>query len=78
MSFNTKQQISVSMLQATESKEESFYGIFAENALVILTPFLRKREQAGANGCGKIPGRFTAHRASMYGRMTLLTRQIFA
>ena len=66
------------MLQATESKEESFYGIFAEDALVILTLLLCKREQAGANGCCKIPGRFPAHRASMYGRMTLLTRQIFA
>jgi len=48
------------MLRATESKEESFYGIFAEDALVILTLLLSKREQAGANRCGKIPDGFTA------------------
>ena len=61
-----------------EGREMQTDGIFAQNPLVILTLLLSKREQAGANGCCKIPGRFTAHRASMYGRMTLLTRQIFA
>src|SRR4029077_2050818 len=68
----------VSILRSSNAIQEALNRIPAEHSLIVLASALGERKKSCSNGCRQVPCRSRFHKASMYGRMTLPTRQTLA